>query len=95
MQVRNTIITIRGKNATSCEAVYDEIGRQIPLPPHFGRNLDALWDVLSTDIPGPLTVIWKDSSLSRAAMGDDFVRIRGLLEELSRERDDVFLRFDP
>lgn len=29
----------------------------LPMPAYFGRNLDALWDVLSSgDIPLPLTI---------------------------------------
>ena len=38
---------LNGLNMTDREAAYDEIVRTLPLPPYFGRNLDALWDVVS------------------------------------------------
>lgn len=29
-------------------AAHDEIARALEFPPHYGRNLDALWDLLTT-----------------------------------------------
>ncbi len=95
MQVKRRTIVLQGNTITSIEALYDQIGRQLPLPPYFGRNLDALWDLLSTDIPGPLTLIWKNSSHSQSAMGNDFLRVKKLFEELARERKDFTLKFEP
>ena len=36
-----------GMNMMNREAAFNEIQRVLPLPAHFGRNLDALWDELS------------------------------------------------
>lgn len=41
------IVTLNGLNMTTREAAHDEIARQMNLPGHYGRNLDALWDVLT------------------------------------------------
>ncbi|MEW5943939.1 MAG: barstar family protein [Pseudomonadota bacterium] len=70
------------------ERFYDELARQLDFPPHFGRNLDALWDVLTTDIEGPVEVVWEGASQSHAAMGEDFVKLAALLEEVTAERGD-------
>lgn len=37
---------------------YDELVTQWDLPEWFGRNLDALWDVLGDLAAAPLLVIW-------------------------------------
>ena len=52
---------LSGKTVRSMETFYDEIARELSLPGHFGRNLDALWDVLSTDVPGPFEIVWEES----------------------------------
>ena len=74
---------------------YDEVARQLDFPAHFGRNLDALWDVLANDIEGPLEIVWQDTGLSRKAMGDDFAKLVALLEEVAEERGDVALKLLP
>lgn len=84
---------IDGKRALSLDLFYDEITRQFDFPDYFGRNLDALYDVLSTDLEGPLEVIWRDSVVSLAAMGNDFQRLRDVLESVASERDDFVVVF--
>jgi ribonuclease inhibitor len=64
------------------------------MPEHFGRNLDALWDVLSTDVEGPFEIIWKHAKNSKKFMGKDFDRAVKLLQELEKERDDFKLKID-
>ena len=32
----------------SISDIHDQLEEQLPLPEYYGRNLDALWDVLST-----------------------------------------------
>lgn len=79
----------------SLDRLYDELARQLGFPDHFGRNLDALWDVLTTDIEGPVEIVWEDPEISRAALGDDYARLVSLLEEAVTERGDMTLAFLP
>lgn len=74
---------------------YDELARQLDFPTHFGRNLDALWDVLVNDIEGPLEIVWQDTRLSREAMCNDYVKLAALLEEVAKERGDITLKLLP
>lgn len=74
---------------------YSELARQLEFPAHFGRNLDALWDVLVNDIEGPLEIVWQGTALSQAAMGDDYAKLVALLEEVAEERGDVALKLLP
>ncbi|MFA7242254.1 MAG: barstar family protein [Sulfuricellaceae bacterium] len=77
----------------SLDQLYNELARQLGFPPHFGRNLDALWDVLTTDIEGPLEIVWENPELSRAGLGDDYARLVALFEEAAAERGDMTLEF--
>jgi len=83
-----------GRAIRSIPDFYDEVGRKLPLPPHFGRNLDALADVLSTDIPGPFEIVWENASASRKALKTDFTRIEGMLKHVAAERDDFQVTFN-
>jgi ribonuclease inhibitor len=85
--------TLSGKSIRSLKDFYDEISEQLEFPGHFGRNLDALWDVLVTDVAGPVEILWEDSGLSKSSMGKDFDRIANLLKEVEKERGDFKVRF--
>ena len=82
-----------GKAIRSMEEFYDEIARQLHFPDYFGRNLDALWDVLTTDIEGPVKLIWEDSADSRKSMGKDFEKVSALLQDVEKERRDFHVSF--
>jgi ribonuclease inhibitor len=71
------------------DKVYDALQRQLALPRHFGRNLDALWDALTTDVPGPVTIEWRDPA--RAALGDNYDRLVETLRDVAAERSDFRL----
>lgn len=73
------------------DKVYDALQRQLPLPQHFGRNLDALWDALTADVPGPITIVWRDHTHVRAALGDDYDRLIATLREVATQRPDFRL----
>ncbi|WP_414089049.1 barstar family protein [Rhizobium sp. BR 314] len=63
---------IDGSRITSLEALYDEITRVL-VPDHFwGRNLDALDDILRGGFGTPdggFTIRWSHSAVSREALG--------------------------
>jgi ribonuclease inhibitor len=67
---------------------YEQLARQLSFPPHFGHNLDALRDVLTTDVEGALHLVWNGAASSRGAMGADFERVVTLLQKVARERKD-------
>ena len=93
MPVEPRRCTIAGRHVLSLELFYNEIMRHLDFPAYFGRNLDALYDFLSTDLEGPLEMVWQDSLVSLTAMGDDFQRVREVLESVASERDDFVIVF--
>ena len=62
-----------------------EIGELLDMGPYYGRNLDALWDRLSTDIERPITLVWTGSDESRRHLGEEFARIVGVLERVKKQ----------
>lgn len=69
----------------SRDKVFAALARDLGFPQHWGRNLDALYDVLRTDIPGPVEIAW------RAPASADLEAIRAVLRDVARERDDFKL----
>ncbi|MGC2063919.1 MAG: barstar family protein [Thermodesulfovibrionales bacterium] len=86
--------TLNGSAIHSLDDLYDQLSRQLSLPEHFGRNLDALLDVLSTDIEGPFEIVWKKADESKKKMGGGYGRALKALQELGKERDDFKLRIE-
>ncbi len=84
---------LNGEKLVSLDDVYDSLARQLDFPKHFGRNLDALWDVMTADLPGPISITWKASKSSRAVLGESFKKISAVLREAAKERDDLIVRF--
>ncbi|MSP49114.1 MAG: barnase inhibitor [Alphaproteobacteria bacterium] len=74
---------------SGAEAVYIDLARQLGLPGHFGANLDALWDTLVKDVPGPIEIVWPDFAGARRTLGAAAEGIRATLEEVAAERPDV------
>ena len=48
-------VILEGRSMTSREAAQEQLREKLALPPHYGRNLDALWDCL-TECPETVVV---------------------------------------
>ena len=56
--------------------------------PYYGKNLDALWDMLSSGAGGGITLVWRNSEESRQRLGSTFEKIVALFEKTkARERE--------
>lgn len=75
----------------SQRAVIRKLARDLKFPAHFGGNLDALFDVLTTDVEGPVTIHWRTTETSRTMMGRELGRVVTTLEDAANERDDLTL----
>jgi len=90
------------RHASECAALYSrwtnghqygkilhELTRQLPFPRHFGRNLDALWDVLTVRPAGARGTDVGEGGPLRKAMGGDYELLVELLREAAEERGDL------
>lgn len=75
--------------ATSIDAVYDILARDLALPKHFGRNLDALFDALARDVAGPFEIVVENATALQAALGAKGKPLLELLREIAHERRDA------
>jgi len=83
--------TLDGRTLQSLDALYDRLARRLHFPAHFGRSLDALWDVLSADVAGPFEIVWTSADASKKSLGRNYTQIVKLLRKLEKERDDFRL----
>ncbi len=85
-----TTVTLDASHDTM-DAIYNALQRQLDLPRHFGRNLDALFDALTAEIAGTVEIVWQDHAWARAKLGADYDRLITTLREVESERADFRL----
>ena len=52
------IVYINGCLINNEDDFHNELSKALNLSKHYGKNLDALWVVLSSDVDRPVTVVW-------------------------------------
>lgn len=62
--------------------------RELNLPEHFGKNLDALWDCINGDIALPLSIQFTNMSMPQLETFDKLIQ---LFEEAADELGEIFL----
>ncbi|MNT13320.1 Barstar [compost metagenome] len=82
-------IRIEGANIFSEQDFHSQLARELGVQQFYGKNLDALWDLLSAGVEWPLVLTWKDHKVSEGRLGSKFNRIIGVLNEV-RSRGDSF-----
>ncbi len=80
---------IDGARIYSESDFHREISSLLEFGEYYGQNLDALWDRLSTDVERPLTLVWKNSAMSKTQLGDAFDRIVNVLQRV-KNQDEVW-----
>ncbi|WP_375177785.1 barstar family protein [Marinobacter mobilis] len=75
-------VVINGSEIRSEADFHKKIAEAMGFPSYYGENLDALWDILSTDIERPVTLVWENAAYSKESMGNGFARIVDLLNRV-------------
>lgn len=76
---------LEGKAIKSELDFHDALAIGLSLPRHYGKNLDALWDALMSDLERPLVLVWRDSEQSRLALADRFDEIIAMLRRVEQQ----------
>ncbi|MEU5372261.1 barstar family protein [Streptomyces sp. NPDC005951] len=73
-------VEIDGKRIRTPLDFHEALAEALDFGPYYRPNLAALWDRLSADVERPVTIVWRNSEESRAAMGSDkFEELRSVL----------------
>ncbi len=77
-------LIIDGSKITSEDDLHTAISEGLNLPIWYGRNLDALWDVLTGIVGRPLKITWIDAEQSKARL-PRYEKYLALLQEVSEQ----------
>ena len=80
-------VILNGSRITNRRELYDAVAAHLPVPEYFGRNLDALHEVILLDIlpAGRLTLEILDYETMKSKMGGYAVGLKHMLEDAARE----------
>lgn len=73
---------LNGTRILSEKEFHSIISALLDSGPYYGKNLDALWDRLSTDIERPVKTICLNSEISRVGLGSNFDKIIAVFERV-------------
>jgi ribonuclease inhibitor len=74
------------------DKVYAALAADLAFPAHFAANLDALWDTLLRDVPGPFEISWPEAAAAARKIGPKAKALLALLGELEEARGDFKFR---
>lgn len=78
-------VVIDGGNIYTEVQFHSALAELLNFVPYYGKNLDALWDRLSTDVARPINIIWMHSDLSKQRLGDYFNKIVQIFERVKQQ----------
>lgn len=86
-------ITIDGTKMLTKPAAHAELKRLFNFPPHYGANLDALWDAL-TELSTPVSATFIHSDAMVEAIGPDGLSILQTIIEAAIKNPALKLEID-
>lgn len=66
-------VSISGKEIKSREELHTLLAKQLSFPSYYGKNLDSLYDILSSDYTGSNIIKIKHVNLLKLKLGTEFV----------------------
>ncbi|MBC3271083.1 barstar family protein [Pseudomonas sp. SWRI81] len=85
-------IELDGLSISSEQDFHKRIASAFSVAQHYGNNLNALWDLLSTDVERPIEIAWKNLKESEQSMGETFSKIISIFERTKNQ--DISLGLD-
>lgn len=83
-------INIDFLNIKSMEDFYAQLKKELELPEHFGKNLDALSDVISGDVELPLKIHFINMELTQL---EEFQELIETMKNLEQEVEGFTFRY--
>lgn len=85
------IIELDGLSISTEQELHKQISSSFSVTQHYGNNLNALWDLLSTDAERPIELIWINSTHSEELMGDSYRKILIILDRVKTQDESLGL----
>ncbi len=85
------ILNIDGALIGNRDELHNTIAWQLQFPDYYGRNLDALWDLLSA-WSTPLTIELTNAEVLLQHLGDYGESVLQLFQEAAEENDRITIR---
>ena len=81
-------------NVTTKSELHDILAKELPLPEHYGHNLDALYDVLTETTEAWNIIIYNTSTMEQE--NPDYLnRLKKLTSRAQKESGNLKIRFYP
>ena len=81
-------LDIIGSKIYTEQDFHNQISKIFPIQDYYGNNLDALWDLLSTNVERPITLVWKDAIFSKNQLKSTFIELIKVLERVKKQDED-------
>lgn len=81
-------------DVTTKSELHDILVKELPLPEHYGHNLDALYDVL-TDTTEAWNIIFYNTSTMEKELPDYLENLKKLSNRARKESPNLKIRFYP
>ncbi|WP_022768305.1 barstar family protein [Butyrivibrio sp. NC2007] len=81
-------------NVTAKSELHDTLAKELPLPEHYGHNLDAFYDVL-TETTETWNIIIYNTSAMEKENPDYLNRLKKLASRAQKESNNLKIRFYP
>ena len=79
---------------TTKSELHDILAKELPLPEHYGHNLDALYDVL-TEQSAPWNIIIYNTGAMERENPDYLSRLKKMTTRAQKESDSLKIRIYP
>ena len=81
-------LEIIGSKIYTEQDFHNQISKIFSIQDYYGNNLDALWDLLSTSVERPITLVWEDAMFSKNQLKSIFIEIVKVLERVKKQDKD-------
>lgn len=80
-------------NVTLRESFWDKVCEAFECPEYFGKNLDALHDILS-ELDGPIEIVFINMSAFKKVLPGYVAALDEMLSDLVIECDNIFVSYE-
>ena len=87
------LILLDGENINTKKEAHEYISKALNFPDYYGKNLDALWDMLST-YDEPIHIVFKNAQTLRINLEEYGNKILKIFLEAKENNDNIFIEVE-